>query len=239
MKRSAAALYATESHLCDALVENLRNRGDVAAHPEVDGWDLLLVVPAALVARWWLIDIATEDLRVGVEAKLRPGLPLLAQVLGRLRWGRRPDAAVLLVPDRSRHLVEVAAALELAVWTPSGHHNPPSLLPTDGRQRTEPPSFEVPHLRPGQPSPRVLTPWREKAIRLSLRLRDRGFVTSADFRELGISPRWWTGPGGVLVRDGEDEKRRRRFVACPGVTLPDVGWEAVAEQIRDRDRGAA
>lgn len=242
MKRKAAAAYATESHLCDVFVEQLRKRApEVAVHPEVDSWDLLLVVPAATAARWWRCAVEGADVRVAIEAKLRPGIPLLAQALHRLRrYARRPDGAALLVPLRTLPLEEVAFALGFAVWSPGRDYLfAPPWLEGDSRPRIEPPEFEVPHLRAGAPAPRPLTQWRERAIRLCLRLRERGFVTSADFRELGISPRWWTGPGGVLVRDGEDEKRRRRFVARAGAELPDAGWEAVAEQIRDRDRSAA
>jgi hypothetical protein len=101
------------------------------------------------------------------------------------------------------------------------------------------PVYPVPHLRAGQPSPRPLTAWREAAIRLCIRLRDRGFVTTHDFRELGISKRRWTDPvSGFLVADGY-EGRVSRYRQRPGARLPDEGWEAVAEQIRAELRGAA
>lgn len=233
-RRSSASSWDSEAHLCEEFCSQLRRLSpEVALYPEVGEWDLLLVVPGALAARWWSVEVG-EDYRVAIEAKLRPGIPLLAQALYRLRRGRqRPDGAALLVPHRTQPLADVAAVLGFAVWSPDRGrpYAPPPLAPDD-RARLEPPRYYVPHLRAGAPAPRPLTQWRECAIRLCMRLRDRGYVTSADFRELGISPRWWTGPGGVLVRDGEDAKRRRRFVARAGAELPDVGWEAVAEQIR-------
>lgn len=246
MKRHArwSPAYESEAHLCAALVDRLRRdaAGQVAVYPEVGGWDLLLVFPAG-DTRWWRMAAPHAEIRVGVEAKLRPGIPMLAQVIDRLSAPAIPDAVALLVPEASRPLRLVAGELRtgttdtgVVVWEPDGVLHSPRLLALDGRKRLEPPKYDVPGLRAGQPCPQPLTPWREAAIRLAIRARDRGFVTSLDFRELKIDPRWWTGPAGPLVRDGEHGPHgQRRFVVADPSRLPDVGWEAVAEQIRSED----
>jgi hypothetical protein len=239
MKRHRATSrdFESEAHLCEVFAERARAAG-LEVYPEVEEWDLLLVVPGSLSLQ------TSRPVQVGVEAKLRPTLEVVAQAYHRSRRPRRPDSAAVLVPHVPQALAAVCSGLNLACWSPVAFHADMArflpALPGFRSGALEIPRYDVPHLRAGAPSPRPLTKWREAAIRLCLRLRERGWVTVTDFKELGLARRWWTGPGGCLAPDGY-EGRFARYVARPGSELPDKGWEAVAEQIRaeERRRGAA
>jgi hypothetical protein len=228
-RRATPRDFESEAHLCEVFAEKARAAG-LEVYPEVEEWDLLLVA---------------GDVQVGIEAKLRASLDAVAQAYNRsLRALRRPHCAVVLVPFAPEALLAVCHGLDLGAWEPSTWH-PRDVrflprLPGGDAQRLEVPRYDVPHLRAGAPAPRPLTKWREGALRLCLRLRERGWVTSADFKALGLSRRWWTGPDGCLAPDGY-EGRLARFVARQGAKLPDEGWEAVTEQIRaeERERGSA
>ena len=72
----------------------------------------------------------------------------------------------------------------------------------------------VPDVPAGDKSPVQLTNWKIKAIKLLIILEKRGFVTSADFRHLEISPSRWTQGYADMVwlRKGEF---RGQWVAGP------------------------
>lgn len=91
----------------------------------------------------------------------------------------------------------------------------------------------VPSGPAGAPAPRPLTRWRVQAIRLCIRLRERGHVTSEDFRELGVAAATWRDR---WVRRAGFEGSRARYVAVEGADLPDAGFEAEAAAIRDLDQ---
>lgn len=238
MRRGAvtARRYESEAHLCEVFAEAAGAAG-LEVYPEVDEWDLLLVrrLDPELVATSPVP--VRPAIQIGVEAKLRVSLDAVAQAHDRMARRERPDAAAVLVPEVSQALAAVCRGLGLAAWCPASWRKrdlfalpvPPGFAGDHAQLPL--PRYDVPHLVAGAPSPRPLTRWRERAIRLCIRLRERGCVTSLDFRELGLSKRWWIGPDGCLVQSGS-VGRHARYAARAGAKLPDVGWEAVAEQIR-------
>lgn len=268
MKRPAdrALPWRTEAELCEDFTGGARALG-WTVYPETAGFDLLLAGP--------------DGVQIGVEAKLRPNLAVVAQLCrhaglraaGHRKWGA-PDYLCALIGRSTAdfgtvigrlgfELVDGGAATktrhyddQAAEWfqkygrsyLASRDADPPenpwaAVRPeyvalwrrfSDGTSRCDLPDF-VPNLRAGVPSPLQLTPWKVKAIRLCAVLRERGWVTTADFKALDLSPTTWTrGPSSWLVDSGVREGRRSRLVARPGVRLPDEQRPELTRQVLDQ-----
>lgn len=233
-RRATPRDFESEAHLCEVFAEKARAAG-FEVWPEVAEWDLLLVVPGHFRS---FLSGKDGTVQIGVEAKLRGSLEAVNQAYRRMVTSpQRPTVAAVLVPQVTDALRTICSGLSMAAWAPSTWRASDAVASPIFSGEHEPlelPRFDVPHLRAGAPSPRPLTAWREAAIRLCIRLRDRGCVTTLDFRELGLSKRWWTGPGGPLAPAGY-VGRHAAYQARAGAKLPDEGWEGVAQQIRDRE----
>lgn len=261
MKPDRALPWSTECELCDDFTAGARALG-WTVYPETAGFDLLLSGPGGV--------------QIGVEAKLRPNLAVVAQLCrhaAAARWGA-PDYLCALIGrstgdfgtvigrlgfelvdggavEKARYHDEWAAEWfrrhgrsYLASADAEGFENPwaavrPEYVAdwrrfSDGSNRCALPDF-VPNLRAGVPSPLQLTPWKMKAIRLCAVLRERGWVTTADFKALELDPtRWTRGARSWLVDSGVKEGRRSRLVARPGVALPDEQRPELTAQVLAR-----
>lgn len=222
--------YRTEEELCDAFADHARAAG-WTVYPECSGWDLLL---------------ERDGIQIGVEAKLRPCFEVLLQALRPAEAAHcgGPMFHAVLVPEMRRAFRSVAFELGIGVYHGdfrSGFGSYWKLDPSRTRDQAEPrflPALEPPrtkewrHRKPawtppvevtgngaGRAAPRQLTPWKIKAVLLCAVLRDRGWVTSADFKAIGIDPNRWRQLW--LDEDGKDG-RLKRYVARPGVDLPDA-----------------
>jgi hypothetical protein len=219
-----------EVKLCEELILVACMEG-FRVFPEVNGWDLIIVDDTGV--------------QLGIQAKMRPNLEVLAQAVRRRYEGPRYRA--VLVPRSSRAFRDVAYELGVSVFTLQ-------MIRAHARRwnRIKFPKcsdrlfvFEnmkewsdktlwlppVPGACPaGSPAPRPLTQWRVKAIELCFLLEERGFLSGEDFKAAGINAAGWV-VRGELVRDGK-VGRFGRYVAGPR-PLPIVGFEAEAMRIRD------
>ena len=208
----SGAPYATEADLVAAFVSDLP-RGWCCYH-ETAGWDLLLVQDET-------------GIQVGVEAKLSLSLKVLDQALPK-HWTETngPDYRAVLVPrvGTQHFLAGLMRQIGVTIITASNyekgwsvsrieHHFQPDLpdeshtyglsnwLPWLPAERCRLPDY-VPDVEGGKPSPRALTDWKVKAIKLMVLLDRRGHVTRRDMKLLGISPTRWTAHHhGFLVAD--------------------------------------
>ena len=226
----------TEADLCAAFVDSLEDGWIV--YPETCGWDLLLVLnqrrkltKSERFARRHGTDHPLEPgTQVGVEAKLRGNVTVLRQALPDLEWCEveaqaGPDFRAVLVPKASGDFHAVARSLGLVViemessrfgygsdtpgrlesvlryrrcWPHDRRHTLPEVIPT------------VPA---GVPSPVVMSRWKIAAIKLCMRLRDRGFVTRSDFNELGLHTSTWYHR---WLEKGEKVGRTQQWVKVKG-----------------------
>lgn len=216
MKRTVK--YETEAALCaDFLGWVARSAGERVygrvtpawtAYAETAGWDVLLVAP--------------DGTQIGVQAKLRFNMKVLAQAIPG-RWSewhdRGPDYRAVLVPEADNEAEQVCSALGLMLihrrgdfWTPDGivpdftpglnmdhsnggwHYWSPST-------RCALPEF-VPDVPAGASGPVQLTAWKIAALRIIAVLELRGHVTRKDFVDLRLDSRRWTGPSGWLLASG-------------------------------------
>jgi len=223
-RRSKKKHFETEGELCDYFSSIAKANG-WKVFPEVDGWDLVLF---------------DGEVQIGVEAKLRSNIQLLGQVMRRTRtltgykqYGSCPDYRAVLVPKITAGIVDVCFHLRIVLFTSGTRFiqlNPLFNLKT--KKHLVLPSVPL-QSGGGRPSPKVLSQWREKSLRLCIRLRRDGFVTGKDFDELGLHRQNWVK--SWLDRDGK-VGRHARYVLRPGVTLPDDGYERERDMIAEVDK---
>lgn len=226
------ARWKTESAMCAALVPVYEAAG-FTVYPETSGWDQLLV--------------AADGLQVGIQAKLRANFDVLNQA--RIPWPWQtvtgPDVRAILIPRAPVGFASLATT-GLGLWvieaedymegssashcwaTPgAAFRSLCSSAPlAKTTQRCWLPPF-VPAVPAGVPSPRQVTKWRVRAIALCDRLRAQGYVTRRDFKDLKLSLQLWLQPraGKPAWLIQERGTRPARFLAMPGVELPDVGYK--------------
>jgi hypothetical protein len=222
-----------ESDLCAEFMAWARGQGH-RCYPEWGGWDILVVTSAGV--------------HVGVEAKMRAGIDVLEQAMWPAEDSPGPTYHAVLVPTAGGSFKSIARRLKVWVmeWSPKPawlaqyRQKSDTLLPAGVRHlewihqaAQQLPPVEELNQPAGVPSPSSLTQWKLKAIKLILRLESRGYVTSKDFNELGISM-GSTWVGRWIEWDGTKIGRRHRYVAIaePRSTRPDKMHPEVADAIR-------
>jgi len=216
--------FASERALCEAFLAGAAVPDGWTAYPETDGWDILLI---------------RDQVQVGVQAKLRPSLEVLAQAarpLRRWRDARGPHYIAVLVPWTEGNFSDLAEILGLVVLRPwlrqhRGRDGEQVLTwhPVSQAIAGLPPlHFEapawvppvVPDVPAGVPSPVQLTEWKIRALRFMARLEVRGYVTVHDLRDFGMTSSLWYHRW--LVPQEGPSQNPPRWVRKPGVALVDA-----------------
>lgn len=238
--------YKTERDLAESFAEAVRSQGWVV-YPETGGYDLLLVAGSGVNCT----GIVPGD-QIGVEAKLQANLKVLEQARAHIRRPRSagPNFVAVLVPRAVTEFRNLADDLGLLVieGTRRGRSHPDfgpvplPFVPTHHRLYYPDPCstparpVDIPA---GVPSPRSVTPWKVKAIRLCLLAEEKGYLTSADFRRDRVSmSRWkrnrWLEPTGEHL--GKFKKYRLKSEVPPWLPPPPhVQWPEIVEALRDTE----
>lgn len=219
-------MFGSEAELCHRFVELATELGYVA-HCEVSGWDVLLVAP--------------NGEQIGVQAKLRANVDVLAQALGHDDMPG-PDVHAVLVPDSSAAFKYVAKLIRVFVfdgaWLERWSFDALAKIPRWKHTAREwVPEVLVPNPA-GVPAPKSITPWKMAAVKLCLSARENGFVTAKMMRELKLSTTWWFAPtsGPALIRRARGQYTLRD-PADP--RMPDLKWPEIAEALRSKSRDSA
>lgn len=214
--------YKLESELCDTLTKYARANG-WKVYPETSGWDLLLA----------------KDIQMGIQAKLKDNIDVIAQALE-----AGPHVRAVLVPRASREFRKVANACGIFVieglirkrdtagrryWTKEinteldsyrqKHLNSPKKL-------CWLPDVEI-NVPAGVKSPKSITEWKVKAVKLCFKLNEKGYLTSKDFQEAKLSITIWKIKW--LVDSGKKDGKLTRYVKNPNATLPDRLYPEITE----------
>lgn len=190
--------YSKESDLCRDFMEAVRKKGLWTSYPETGGFDILL-------------SNKKTGHQIGIEAKLNLNAKVIRQCLPwRYDFGAYgPDFRAVLVPagKASDDMTFIARHLGIAVIRYSRDYpfnniflpEPQRGLMDDEWQdwcpskRVKLPEV-IPDVEAGTQSPKRLTGWKIKAIKLQILLESRP-VTRKDFRALQLSPGLWlNGP---------------------------------------------
>ncbi len=218
-RRATPATPLTERHLCDRLRAVSQQLG-WKAYPEVSGWDLLLVLESGE--------------QVGVQAKLRATLEVLAQAARPRERAPGPDIRLVLIPsfptwNGRRDFLDVAQAARLAVTTALDlNAGAAPFLETlrDAPRWNRTASLWLPPLTDlpaGVPAPRTISKWRCEAAKLCVELRAGGTITARDFaaRGLGSMTSWRSALARI------PGTRPARYGVTDPAKLPDVKFPHV------------
>jgi len=226
-----------ESDLCQWFQDVAHDAG-YTVYNEWGGYDQIVVQPGGI--------------QIGVEAKLRANVKVLHQAIRDWplikNYGDKPKKRVrasthyraVLVPKATKEFEYVASALGVMVFSQKGYGrtswsrerfwSPPSRAPRCrwGTGIDLPPV--IPDVIGGKASPLRLTPWKIKAIRLCIRLREKGYLTSRDFKEFKVSQQYWRVK--LLKTDGK-EGSYIRWIPSGNHPLPDEEHPQVTAQLRE------
>jgi len=224
--------YSLESELCNILIKYAKENG-WKVYPETSGWDILLV----------------KDIQIGIQAKLKDNIEVLSQAIPYSYEVCGPNIRAVLVPRASKDFKTVANALGLFVieglvrvrdslgrkyWSKEiktgldkytkKHLNYPKNL-------CWVPDVEI-NVPAGVKSPRQITEWKVKAVKLCFRLAEQGYVTSKDFKNAKLSITIWKIKW--LIDSGKKEGKLVKYIRKPNAQLPDDLYPEVTEALRNK-----
>lgn len=232
--------FEKEADLCASFAESAKTQG-FKVYPETSGWDLLLV--SERESRIGRYTVVKKGDVLGVQAKLRPSLEVLAQSIPRHLNSAGPDFILMAVPRTSSAFRTVAQALRIDVVAPYTYG-----FGGDARWDVRPvnrhyflekpwyPDLEV-SMPAGTPAPKSLTKWKIAAIRLCLYAETVPHITILDFERFGVSPHRWIEGGWVEQLPGEGKRKERKYVLSKSDDLPHRRNPEITEALRLRFGG--
>ena len=192
-------IFKAETALCRAFINWLPDQW--TAYPETAGYDIMLVHDET-------------GHQIGVEAKLRLNAEVIEQAVRdrRDRSDTGPDFRAVLVPrDVNMRLKSLCRHLGVTVLRQDSTYCCDQ-MPKFGNWNWSDDWFDecpthrmplpeyIPRVEAGASSPRTLSSWAIRSMKLLIILERRGYVTRADFRALTLSPSSWATSTGYLTR---------------------------------------
>ena len=216
--------YASEAALCAFFSERAR-AGGWRVYPETADYDMLCVAGPDVKGGFH------EGDQIGVEAKLRGNLTVLAQLVEHQRTrGRHPHFFLALVPWCTREFMVIARHLLFSVLTGARlEDDAAKAIPFDRRdfvKHLSPKPCWEPECEPlgmcgGKSGPERLTEWKIKAVKLCVHGVHQGYLTKHDFLAHGVSMARWLKTGWIVPFDDvADGKKRTRLYALVAEKRP-------------------
>jgi hypothetical protein len=213
--------YKDENEMMEAFGAHARAEGWLV-FPETSGFDMLLVATDRVHA----LGVQPGD-QVGVEGKRACNMRVLVQAMPK-NTGAGPHYHLVVVPRLDPDFAELARTVGImavaaanrdwgrsrGLWVKSDFRFDLKIFPTFYRQYYEEPCWhpEVEIWVPsGVASPKTISPWKVKAVRLCMVARRQGFLTSDDFRQHSISMGVWR-TRRWLIPTGEKKGRLTKYV---------------------------
>lgn len=234
--------YKSEHELCDVLIQHAKENG-WSVYPETSGFDILLV----------------KDIQIGVQAKLKDNLEVLAQSVEYCSFYNKhsdfvfttpePDLHAVLVPRSSKDFQKVARALGIYVihgaipkwdfttgkcewikaiepYTSLDKYNKKYL--TNSKKKCWVPEIQI-SVPAGVKSPKLVTEWKIKAIRLCIKLKQNGYLTSKDFKDEKVNMTLWVNKW--IINSGEKIGKLVKYIKAPNAKLPDELYPEITNAI--------
>jgi hypothetical protein len=230
--------YNSENELCDVFIEHARGQG-WKIYPETANWDILIA----------------KNIQIGIQAKLKDNVDVLSQACD---WNHKfsdisfnnpqPHLKAVLVPRASIEFSKVAHALGLFViegtaieWNLAGEgkwikqikanldgYNKKYLVAPKNLCWVPEIEIDVPA---GVKSPKQITPWKVAAVKICIKLKDKGYLTSKDFKEAKLSMTLWKKKKWLLCSDTKDGKLAK-YIRNPNAVLPDEKYPEITKVLK-------
>jgi hypothetical protein len=244
----------SEVALCDRLRDWAERLG-FEVYPEVAGWDLVLVASRPIELGRNGQEVAAGE-QVGVHAKLRANCDVLAQAVtdefasSGPTW---PMVGVTVAGGSFRYIAHRLGVGVIECPVPGPGPGVKSYVGTRVAvypRRTAVKALVLPPVASraivaGAPSPRVLSPWRVKALRFLAFVRAAAETRfrASDVKTHGLSISWverWGVPVDWATenRRGKPVRVRVYQLTDNAERLPDWGYLDVARELLEADRGA-
>jgi len=238
LRRPKSNVFASETELCVEFAEYAKTLG-WRVYPETSGFDLLLVAAPEVKTVG-----ARPGEQIGVQAKLTVNMHLFAQAIPNARANAGPNFFAVLVPSADTDCFAVARRLGVVVFTAAMYRkwsDPPWQKKLGGLEHliarhhvfdapAWTPEVEI-WTPPGVKSPSIITPWKIDAVKLCLLGEKKGFLTTVDFIEHGISTTLWVARKWI-VDTGDKIGKRKKYRL--GEVTPHLLWPEITEALRRR-----
>lgn len=232
-------IYKTENELCNIFIVYAKNN-NWKVFPETSNFDILIV---------------KNNFQIGIQAKLIPNIEVLDQAIaGRqsdninIKWANpSPHIRAVLVPHASREFKNIANAL--GVFVIEGMKQIRDIMAgqkywikeisgLDGYSKkhlTYPaklcwtPEVEI-DTPAGVKSPKIITQWKIKAVKLCLLLEAKGYLTIKDFKEAKVSSTLWIKKRW-LIDSGDKEGGLKKYIRT-NIILPHEKYPEITEKLK-------
>jgi hypothetical protein len=228
--------WSSEAEMCSAFMVELRARG-CRVFPEFVGWDMVVELPMGCL--------------VGIEAKLRPNVKVLAQAVR----GDAVDVHAVLVPRANQDFQVVAAHVQLlvlqtdskytngtgaflgarAAWLVREEPHFDEALLRRPRKRAELPPGEPLHAIAGAPAPLRITDWKLAAVKLCLLAEAQGgHILSTDFEAAKVDMKIWLRRGWLefWAEEKRGRKKIRSYRLAAGNGVPHRAYPDIVDLLR-------
>lgn len=228
--------YNSENELCNIFIEYAK-KNNWRVFPETSNFDILIV---------------KNNFQVGIQAKLKPNIDVIAQSLDHSHE-KSPNIKAILVPQATRKFKLVCKALKIYViegvikkckvenngkkinikvyWDKEIK----TILPNENnkyylrisKNKCWIPDVEI-NTPAGVKSPKRITEWKVKAVKICIKLNEKKFLTSMDFKLANLSMIIWRSKKWI-IDSGEREGRMIKYIKNPIAILPDVLYPEISE----------
>jgi hypothetical protein len=188
--------FESETKLCQAFRDFTAAEGSYVVHAETFGYDMVLVDEE-------------DSERIGIEAKNGDAIAALNQCIRKRKIGD-VNATAILVPFANQHIRTLCLSQGVGVITPiggpdkNGDYRFSLSMPATAdmiecrSKKAKPLPRHVSNRPAGVPSPKALTPTREKELRLCGIMRKRAgsqfnglYATAAEVKKCGLVRAFW------------------------------------------------
>jgi hypothetical protein len=223
--------YTSENDLCNTFIEYAKNNG-YKIYCETSGFDILVV---------------KDDFQIGIQAKMRGNIEVLAQIVDWPQDSIGPNIRAVLIPHSTPEFKRICVALGIYIIEATRKRSRFFNLPEVWIKEIQPlpNQYDALYLRQmkrcwvpdinievpaGVKSPKLITPWKIKAVKLCMLLDEKGYLTSQDFKNVRVNMTLWKKKW--LTDSKQKEGKLTKYIKKVGAKLPDETYPDILEAIK-------
>lgn len=236
----ARSYYKMEFELCNDLIDLARNL-NWKIYPEVSNYDLVIVS----TTEKYPFKIGDQ---IGIEAKLKPNVKVLSQIIEKMSDHKGPNWIATLTPYITEEFASVSKFLRISnIFAFDKANDPVSQQKNKLRSTFKHfsninrkfykvplwvPDYEI-DIEAGAASPKSVSPWKVKAVEfvININKNKNGLMTSQDFRDYGVGNyQTWLDRGWIKYSGMKDGKHKL-WIFTKHPERPDLRWPEITKSI--------